>query len=141
MKTLVTFDEVKFIENPEKKTVVCIMRCVINKYKHPTHYKVFISNFEDTHPWATEQNDVIHFRVVGKAQCYPNDRFDASLGRKIAESRAKAKAFDKAFQYWDYVSKKMKSLLSDCVIQKDICNSASIKEEEHVSDLIYDNNN
>lgn len=142
MKTLVTFEDVTFIENEEKRTVVCIMRCKIQKHKHPIYNRVFIENvFADTHPWAKEYSSCIYYTVVGKSKCHDNDNFNVSLGRKIAESRAKEKAFDRASQYWDFMYENLYRILNACKVQYDYCYSASIKEEDHVLDLIYDNNN
>lgn len=41
----------------------------------------------------------------GKARCSSDDTFDEATGKKIAESRAKSKAFKTAKNVWDCIAK------------------------------------
>lgn len=62
MKTGIEFTSIDYSVNKEKGVVACIMRVGI----YGEHHK-----------------------VIGKAKCSPEDSFDETKGRRIAESRAK----------------------------------------------------
>lgn len=84
MKTNLTFKSIKYVVNYEKKIVACIIEAKINSFNIPYGE---------------------NFKVVALSRCSPMDTFNEETGRRIAESRAKIKAYSRAMGY-----------------QKDLCN-------------------
>ena len=96
MKTKVK-TESKFIVKPENKVVVCNMKVDMQLINSECW------NHIDCDWWATKAPKVNHFgefTVTAVARCNAEDTFDEATGKKIAESRAKAKAFKTAKNVW-----------------------------------------
>ena len=82
--------ESKFIVKPENKVVVCIMKVDMQLTNSECWYSI------DPKWWATKAPKVNYcgeFIVTAIARCNSEDTFDEATGKKIAESRAKSKAF------------------------------------------------
>ena len=92
----------KFIVKPENKVVVCNMKVNMQLLDFE------LWGLSDPAWWATKApmvNDSGEFTVTAKARCNSDDTFDEATGKKIAESRAKAKAFKTAKNVWDCIAK------------------------------------
>lgn len=92
----------KFIVKPEKKVVVCNMSVDMQMNKSGGY------RYIDPIWWAAKfpkVNCYGEFTVTAKARCNSDDTFDETTGKKIAESRAKSKAFKTAKNVWDCIAK------------------------------------
>lgn len=92
----------KFIIKPENKVVVCNMKVTMQLLDSECWGQI------DPAWWATKApmvNDFGEFTVTAKARCNSDDTFDEATGKKIAESRAKAKAFKTAKNVWDCIAR------------------------------------
>lgn len=90
----------KYIVHEHNKTITCIMECAFPTLPYNGRIiKKFDLEFFNT------------FTVRGVAKCRPGDTYDEQTGCRIAESKAKLKAFKKAEKimrtYYDNVLSEM----------------------------------
>jgi hypothetical protein len=118
---------------PEKGIVVCILECT--------------TNVDNTNVWMLSQTDWwikklpnVNYRgcftVRAKAICCKDDKFDEVIGKRIAESRAKAKAYKTAFKFWNICANKIKEVADTCTYYRKACSLAFTNEEDHIKELI-----
>lgn len=67
---------------------VCILRCRLNLDKILGNDIIFRD--------IINHNMITEFTVIGRAKCSKDDVFNKQFGERLAQSRAKAKAFSKA---------------------------------------------
>ena len=131
MKTKLRTDS-KFIVKPENKVVVCNMR---------VDMQLVDSNlwaYMDTKWWATKApmvDDFGKFTVTAKARCNPNDTFDVVTGKRIAESKAKTKAFKIAKNVWNCIAKGLTKKADIANIMAKYCAAMEEIESNHVKEL------
>ena len=118
--------------NPEKGIVICILECK--------------TGVTDTDVWTTVLHDwwkrklplvnfYGEFTVKGIARCNDVDTFDEVVGKRIAESRAKAKAYRTAYKFWSICVKNIGNMVKFCNSTASACNVAWCKEEYHIKEL------
>lgn len=122
----------KFIVKPENKVVVCNMS--VDMQLIDSEYWRHI----DLAWWATKApmvNSFGEFIVTAKARCNSDDTFDEATGKKIAESRAKSKAFKTAKNVWDCIAKGLaeKADIASTIARN--CAAVGAIEIEHVKKL------
>lgn len=76
------------------------------------------------------------FTVTAKARCNSTDTFDAELGKRIAESRAKAKAFKISARVYECINKEFKKMLGDVNNRMKACIHEEEMEINHINELI-----
>ena len=122
----------EFIVKPENKVVVCNMRVSM---------QLFDSNlWSHTDPdwWATKApmvNGYGEFTVTAKARCNPNDTFDEVTGKRIAESKAKTKAFKIAKNVWNCIAKSLTKKANIANTMAKNCAAMEEIESNHVKEL------
>lgn len=132
MKTKVV-TEPKFIVKPENKVVICNMR-VDMKLMDSELWPVIRGQWWITK--APKVNDFGGFVVTAKARCNSVDTFDETVGKRIAESRAKAKAFKIAKNVWDCI---VEGLYNSTKVAEERAKNCKIVEEvelKHVKELV-----
>ena len=118
--------------NSEKGIVICILECE--------------TGVEDTGVWDTVSYDwwrrklplvdfYGNFTVKAIARCNGVDKFDEVVGKRIAESRAKAKAYRTAYKFWSICAKNIGNMVKFCNSTASACSVAFCKEEDHVKKL------
>lgn len=110
--------ESRYYVNPEKNTVVCVLRCTpqINTSLYET--------------------DVPVFEVRGKAKCSPHDTFDPVTGQRIALSRAKVKMYEYAALYHLDNAEEYRKLMEYTISLSEACDHAKEAEQNHIDELI-----
>ena len=89
-----TSENVRFIVQPERRKVVCII----------SNTKNYLGDFIDlwgndwTVPWKVEEILRMPDRFVGVATCDENDEWNEEIGKSIAFSRAKYKLHNSFFK-------------------------------------------
>ena len=89
MKNRVGITRAKYIVNPEKKVVVCVLECNMQLCKHPAYMDIYPYMWNNL-PFVDGNGT---FKVRAIARCNEEDAFNEEAGKRIAESRAKGKAF------------------------------------------------
>lgn len=122
----------KFIVNPENKVVVCNMKVSMQL--------PYSECWGQINPawWATKApmvNSLGVFTVTAKARCNSDDTFDEATGKKIAESRAKAKAFKTAKNVWDCIAKGFVENAKIAEVMTKNCAAVEEIEVNHVKKL------
>lgn len=118
---------------PDKGIVVCILECTTGVANTD------IWSHTQTEWWSKKLPNVNYrgdFTVRAKAICCKDDKFDEVIGKRIAESRAKVKAYKTARKFWDICATKMGEILDLCIDLKKACILAEVNEKEHVKELI-----
>lgn len=132
MKTKVV-TEPKFIVKPENKVVICNMR-VDMQLRESEIWPIIREEWWDTK--APKVNYFGEFVVTAKARCNSVDTFDETVGKRIAESRAKAKAFKIAKNVWDCI---VEGLYNSTKVAEERAKNCKIVEEvelRHVEKLV-----
>lgn len=82
--------------------------------------------------------DKKEYHVVGIARCHPKDIFDATVGKRIAESRAKKALYKFLYyaynKYWTIIYAELNSI--DRLSSK--CRYLAYQEIKHINKLIDD---
>lgn len=147
MKTNVTYLKHVYTVNENKKTVHCQLQFGINMNKLPgidwldanQQFVDFINELIDCGfaKLVYDKNiTYLAFNAEGIAHCSPDDDFDASLGKKIASTRAQKKSFmiaknlyDNIYEFFMEYAMPYKMMTTKSAESFNKCNS-------HVKDLI-----
>lgn len=126
MKNRVKITKANYIVNPEKKVVVCVLECDMQLQKHPAWQDIY------TYMWTNLPlvSGSGIFKVRAIARC------NEEVGKRIAESRAKGKAFATAAKVYKEIEKYF--LNCDALVNESVeaCEQTVKVEEAHVELLI-----
>lgn len=75
------------------------------------------------------------FTVTAKARCSSEDSFDETIGKRIAESRAKAKAFKIAKNVWSCIAEDFKNASRKAEEMMQNCDTVENIEKRHIKKL------
>ena len=132
MRNRVKITKSNYIVNPEKKIVVCVLECDMQLTKHPV--------YEDIYPYMWANLPLVNrsgkFRVRAVARCNEEDVFDGEVGKRIAESRAKGKAFATAAKVYKEIEKYFLNCAALVNESVEACEQTVKVEEAHVELLI-----
>lgn len=110
MKTGIKEQETKYFVNKEQGTVVCVIKGYLR--------------FGDS------------FTVRGIAKCHDDDEFNETVGRRLAESRAKQKMFKfakkEAEKYYNRAIRPITDLITGMISANNHCHLAEIKHSEDI---------
>lgn len=132
MRNRVKITKANYVVNPEKKVVVCVLECDMQLHKHPA--------WNDIYPnmWANlplvDYNGTFKVRAI--ARCNEEDSFDEKAGKRIAESRAKGKAFATAAKVYKEIEKYFLNCAALVNESVEACEQTVKVEEAHVELLI-----
>lgn len=132
MRNRVKITKASYIVNPEKKVVVCVLECDMQLAKHPA--------WDDIYPnmWANlplvDCNG--RFKVRAIARCNEEDAFNEEASKRIAESRAKGKAFATAAKVYREIEKYFLNCAALVNESVEACEQTVKVEEAHVELLI-----
>lgn len=115
----------------ENKVVICELNCDLQLEKHPAWMVINPSMWEKKFP-----NIDGEFTVRAKARCNASDTFDETVGKRIAESRAKVKMFKIASRVWATCREVLTDMAAKCHNSYIACNNAKMIENNHVLELI-----
>lgn len=131
MRNKVKITETKFHIDMENEVVVCEIKCDMQMEKHPA-WKVLSSEmWEKRFPrvaWGV-------FTVRAIARCNATDTFNAEVGKRIAESRAKAKMFSTSSKVYKLCSDALTKIAKECSKSSVACEQAMMVENDHVLEL------
>ena len=132
MRNRVKITKANYIVNPEKKVVVCVLECDMQLRKHPV--------YEDIYPYMWANLPLVNrygkFKVRAVARCNEEDAFDEEAGKRIAESRAKGKAFATAAKVYKEIEKYFLNCAALVNESVEACEQTVKVEEAHVELLI-----
>lgn len=132
MRNRVKITKASYIVNPEKKVVVCVLECDMQLCKHPVWEDIY-PNMWDNLPLVAS-NDTFKVRAI--ARCNEEDTFDEEVGKRIAESRAKGKAFATAAKVYKEIEKYFLNCAALVNESVEACEQTVKVEEAHVELLI-----
>ena len=131
MRNRVLIEKSTFYVDETNKVVVCTLECDMQLNKHPAwdaiDYRMF-ENFPNAHRYGK-------FTVKAKARCNATDTFDVETGKRIAESRAKAKMFNISSRVYKLCSDALTKLAKECSNSSLACEQAMMIENDHVLEL------
>ena len=130
MKNRVLIVDEHFHVDEKNKTVVCILTCNVQEYKHVDYIYMYGNMYvkSGVHKGGT-------FIVKAKARCNASDTFNEVVGKRIAESRAKAKAYKVAARFWKNSANIFKGIIASCEYAEKACLKALEVENKHVEEL------
>ena len=132
MRNRVKITKANYIVNPEKKVVVCVLECDMQLRKHPAWVDIYPNMWANL-PLVTTNGT---FKVRAIARCDEEDAFNEEAGKRIAESRAKGKAFATASKVYKEIERyflNRAALVNESV---EACEQTVKVEEAHVESLI-----
>jgi hypothetical protein len=132
MRNRVKITKASYIVNPKKKVVVCVLECDMQLQKHPAWIDIYPKIWDNL---PLEDLDGT-FKVRAIARCNEEDAFNEEVGKRIAESRAKGKAFATAAKVYREIEKYF--LNCAALVNKfvEACEQTVKVEEAHVELLI-----
>ena len=132
MRNRVKITKASYIVNPEKKVVVYVLECDMQLQKHPAWIDIYPKM------WANlPLVDLCGtFKVRAIARCNEEDAFNEEVGKRIAESRAKGKAFATAAKVYREIEKYFLNCAALVNESVEACEQAVKVEEAHVELLI-----
>lgn len=132
MRNRVIITKANYIVNLEKKVVVCVLECNMQLQKHPA--------WNDIYPYMWANLPLVDcngtFKVRAIARCNEEDNFDEEIGKRIAESRAKGKAFATAAKVYKEIEKYFLNCAALVNESVEACEQTMKVEEAHVELLI-----
>lgn len=117
----------------ENKVVICELKCDLQLEKHPAWMVINPSMWEKKFPNIGYDGE---FTVRAKARCNASDTFDETVGKRIAESKAKVKMFKIASRVWETCRGALTDMAAKCYNSYIACNNAKMIENNHVLELI-----
>lgn len=133
MRNRVKVVDTKFCVDNKKGVVTCVLKCDMQMSKQEKVWQgIFAEIWEKRFPHVCGYGT---FNVKAKAKCNPSDTFDEVKGKKIAESRAKAKMYSIAYRVWERCEDYFNECSETCHDLSSACHKATIDEEYHVEEL------
>lgn len=133
MKSNLKIEKIDYRVNEEKRTVACILTCNMQLRKHPAYDNYIHYQWTKRMP---KVNSSGRFTVSATAKCNEEDVFDVEIGKRIAESRAKQKAFGIAGRVYMEIFNAVMSSAGLLRLSIDACTNAFDVEEKHIEELI-----
>ena len=132
MRKRVKITNANYIVIPEEKVVVCVLVCDMQLRKHPAWDNIY------PNMWANLPLVGMNgtFKVRAIARCNEEDAFDEEAGKRIAESRAKGKAFATAAKVYKEIEKYFLNCAALVNESVEACEQTVKVEEAHVELLI-----
>lgn len=112
-----------FIVKEENKVVVCVMDVDMQLSNSKVWRDIDLGCWIKKAPMVNYSGV---FKVTAKARCNSEDAFDIETGKRIAESKAKAKAFKIAKNVWNCIAEKF---VNNAKIAEQMMNNCAIAEE------------
>lgn len=132
MKNRVLITGTKFHVDTENKVVICELKVDMQMYKNPAYCVVSGNMWRKKFPYVSWDGQ---FTVRAKARCNASDTFDETVGKRIAESRAKAKMFNIAWKVWRECEDALVDMAQECQKTSQACVTAMDIENNHVLEL------
>ena len=146
MKNRITILNREYKIDKTKGTIVCILTCAPN-FKNINDVWGF--GWGDLHPWTkkfptyftkkSHKFGYCAFTVIGKAKCNEVDTFNEITGRRIAESKARLKAYKVGEYIWECFQNMFEDYLYACIKTKEACKEEFNNELYHLNTLSNDN--
>ena len=131
MRNKVLIQKSSFHVDEANKVVVCTLECDMQLDKHPAWNSIDCRMFKN----ISYANWYGKFTVKAKARCNATDTFSIETGKRIAESRAKAKMFNTASRIYKLCSDALTKLAKECSNSSVACEQAMMIENDHVLEL------
>lgn len=133
MRSNLKIEKIDYRVNEEKRTVACILTCNMQLRKHPAFDMHFYYQWKKRMPKVDYNGE---FTVSATAKCNEEDVFDVEVGKRIAESRAKQKAFGIAGRVYVEVFNEVVAAVGLIRLSIDACANAFEVEQNHIEELI-----
>lgn len=131
-KTGISFGNIYYNIDEENRAVVCNIACDLNIIRMEDKVSLYTYDlFAKKFPFI--KND--RFVVKGVARCNSQDTFNETIGKRIAESRAKKQAYAIATRVFNYCAQILENKAMEF---KALAGNNSIvahREEEHIKEL------
>lgn len=131
MRNRVLIEKSNFYVDGANKVVVCTLECDMQLFKHPAWDAIDSRMFKSI-PYVSWNGKFI---VKAKARCNATDTFDVETGKRIAESRAKAKMFNISSRVYKLCSDALTKMAKECSNSSVACEQAMMIENDHVLEL------
>lgn len=131
MRNRVLIEKSNFYVDGANKVVICTLVCDMQLFKHPAWDAIDSRMFKSI-PYVSWNGKFI---VKAKARCNATDTFDVETGKRIAESRAKAKMFNISSRVYKLCSDALTKMAKECSNSSVACEQAMMIENDHVLEL------
>lgn len=133
MRSNLRIEKIDYRVNEEGRTVACTLTCNMQLRKHPAFDMYFFYQWKKKMPKVNYYGE---FTVSATAKCNEEDVFDVEVGKRIAESRAKQKAFGIARKVYVEVFNEVVAAVGLIRLSIDACTNAFEVEQKHIEELI-----
>lgn len=132
MKNRIKISKTTYYVDVENKVVICKLDCDMQLFKHPSYIYINRSLWFEKFPNVDFNGK---FTVVAKAKCDTIDDFDEVKGKRIAESKAKAKMFKLASKVYLECHSALMEYVTPILQSSEACFDAYLRERNHVKEL------
>ena len=145
-KTVNDNRRVAFMVNKENGIVTCIAKVYCNRFPEfiGRSYEQYVINKLRKTGTITKKAyymDEIYFTVTGQAFCDPSDKFDETVGKRIAETRARMEVYKIMREINSYISEYVKDLACKLEKAKEKTDFLWFREVDHERKLVRQTNN
>lgn len=124
--------EPKYIVKKEEGMVICVLKCDMNLYAHPCFNVMTYNKHRKILPNVTTDG---RFTVTAVTKCHKDDIFNEIKGKRIAESKAKVKAFNVASKVYNAYVKDLEGYAKILTENMGNCLIVMDEEIEHFNNL------
>ena len=123
MRTRLKVEDLRYIVKEEEGIVICLLTGELDLIRDREFDNFFISK------------NYTLINTKGIAKCSKEDKFDVSLGKRIAESKAKKAAFIQASLNYKNIADNIEKALDVAEELNSNCRFAAITEMKHLDEL------
>ncbi len=131
MRNRILIKKSSFHVDETNKVVICTLECSMQLNKHSAWNSIDGEMFKNI-PYVSWSGE---FVTKAKARCSATDTFNAETGKRIAESRAKAKMFSISSKVYKLCSDALTKMAKECSKSSIACSQAMMIENDHVLEL------
>ena len=121
------YQEPNYMINKEKGVVICILECGFDQS---------IFNPLESYGFISTKNIFPYWKVKGIAKLHPDDVFNETIGRRIAESKAKQKAYKKGANILSSMVKNFDRASTELIYTIHFLSEKESFEVEHYNTLV-----
>lgn len=127
MRTNLVIGNPHYIIKEEEGIIVCTISAVV-KHMAGSHAVINMKK-------CPIKSSDLSFTVKAVAKCHNEDNFSVTKGKRIAESRCKAKLFNKAYKFYFYLYEKYMLKAAESLRYFTNNKTLWMKESDHINEL------
>lgn len=135
MRNRINVEKKSFFIDEEAGVTVCELTINMQLYKHPAFYVLKREMWKNRFP-KIRKSGVFKVRAKARLNKIDGDTYNKTIGMRVAESRAKAKAYNIARRIYTLCYNYFNNMADSCYITGRACEEEYKHEIEHINHII-----